>query len=110
LLQQVLADSEGGDPDAGTDASDELLSAGDRCGRFQIVGLLGRGGMATVYEAREAPPLERTVALKVLPPALLGHESFAVRFAQEARFVAGLEHPHIVPIYSSGIEDAVPLE
>jgi len=108
LLQQALADPDAGDPDAGTDASDDPLAAGDRCGRFHIVGLLGRGGMATVYEAREAPPLERTVALKVLAPALLRHESFAVRFAQEARFVAGLEHPHIVPIYSSGVDDGMP--
>lgn len=104
----MLAGSDGEDSDAEIDGSDDLLEAGDRCGRFRIVGLLGRGGMATVYEAREAPPLERTVALKVLPPALLRHESFVVRFAQEARFVAGLEHPHIVPIYSSGVDDGMP--
>ena len=108
MLGQVLAGSEGSGPDAGADGSDDLLAPGDTCGRFEIVSVLGQGGMAAVYEAREAPPLERTVALKVLPPAFLRNESFAVRFAQEARFVAGLEHPHIVPIYATGIDNGVP--
>ena len=61
--------------------SDDLLAPGATFGRFEIVGVLGRGGMAHVYEAREAPPLERTVALKVLPPEFLHNESFAARFA-----------------------------
>ena len=104
----MLVGSGGRDPDADADGSDDLLAPGDTCGRFEIVSVLGQGGMAAVYEAREAPPLERTVALKVLPPAFLRNESFAVRFAQEARFVAGLEHPHIVPIYSTGIDNGVP--
>ena len=64
--------------------------------------------MATVYEAREAPPLERTVALKVLPPEFLHHESFRARFEHEAKLVAGLEHPGVVPIYASGIDEGLP--
>ena len=82
LLGQVLVGSGGRDPNADADGSDDLLAPGDTCGRFEIVSVLGQGGMAAVYEAREAPPLERTVALKVLPPAFLRNESFAVRFAQ----------------------------
>jgi serine/threonine-protein kinase len=64
--------------------------------------------MATVYEAKEGKPLDRTVALKVLPPEFLHDETFAARFEHEARIVASLEHPNIVPIYASGIDDDVP--
>lgn len=84
------------------------LAPGTVLGRFRIGRLLGKGGMAAVYEAREAPPLERTVALKVLPPEFLHEEAFAARFVQEARVVAGLEHANIVPIYASGIDEGLP--
>ena len=109
LLKQVLEGNADPDLDVRSDASAGPLSPGDRFGRFAIAGLLGRGGMATVYEAREAPPLERTVALKVLPPEFLHHDSFAERFTHEAKLVAGLEHPGIVPIYASGIDEALGL-
>jgi serine/threonine-protein kinase len=77
-------------------------------GRFRIGRLVGKGGMAAVYEAFEAPPLERAVALKVLPPEFLHDDTFARRFMQEARVVASLEHSNIVPIYASGIDDGIP--
>jgi serine/threonine-protein kinase len=64
--------------------------------------------MAAVYEAYEASPLERTVALKVLPPEFLHDDTFAKRFMHEARVVASLEHPNIVPIYASGIDNGIP--
>src|SRR5262245_7878375 len=73
LLKQVLEGNDDPGLDVRSGASDGPLAPGDTCGRFAIIGLLGRGGMATVYEAREAPPLERTVALKVLPPEFLNH-------------------------------------
>jgi TonB family protein len=91
--------------------SDDTLVAGlddgSTLGPFRVVGLLGRGGMASVYEAHE-PRLHRAVALKVLPPEFLHDETFALRFEQEARVVARLEHPNIVPIYASGIDDGMP--
>ncbi len=76
-------------------------------GPFRIIGLLGIGGMATVYQAYDSS-LERDVALKVLPPEYLHEESFARRFRQEARVIARLEHPNIVPIYASGIDQGIP--
>jgi serine/threonine-protein kinase len=63
--------------------------------------------MATVYEARDER-LDRAVALKVLPPEFLHDVTFAERFEQEARVVAALEHPNIVPIYASGIDQGIP--
>jgi serine/threonine-protein kinase len=77
-------------------------------GPFRIERLLGKGGMATVYEAYEGGVLDRVVALKVLPPEFLHDGTFASRFAQEARFAAALEHSNIVPIYASGINGGIP--
>ena len=86
-------------------SSSDLLS-GSTLGPFHIVGLLGKGGMATVYEAYDSS-LERAIALKVLPPEFLHDESFAKRFRQEGLLVARLEHPNVVPIYSSGIDEGI---
>ncbi len=83
------------------------LEAGTMIGPFRIIGVLGVGGMATVYQAYDSS-LERDVALKVLPPEYLHEESFARRFRQEARVIARLEHPNIVPIYASGIDQGIP--
>jgi TonB family protein len=80
------------------------IAAGRTVGPFHVVRLIGRGGMGTVYEAFE-PGLDRRVALKILPAASLHEEAFARRFNQEARVIASLEHPNIVPIYASGIDD-----
>jgi serine/threonine protein kinase/tetratricopeptide (TPR) repeat protein len=79
---------------------------GRTLGPFQILSELGRGGMAVVYKARQTD-LERTVALKILPPELSLDKSYLARFLQEARSAAALEHPHIVPIYAIGAAEGV---
>ena len=84
------------------------FAPGATFGSFQIDRLIGKGGMAAVYQAHEGPPLERIVALKVLPPEFLHDDTFARRFVNEARIIASLEHAGIVPIYASGIEDGTP--
>ena len=63
--------------------------------------------MAAVYQGFE-PSLGREVAVKILPTEFLRDETFANRFLQEARVVASLEHPNIVPIYASGIDRGRP--
>src|SRR5205809_1667086 len=97
------------DPDSPLDDEGSLttFAAGTMLGSFRIVRVLGRGGMATVYEARDGR-LDRAIALKVLPPEFLHDVRFAERFEREARVVARLEHPNIVPIYASGIDDSTP--
>lgn len=80
---------------------------GQQFGRFQIVSRLGRGGMASVYTAYEHS-LDRTVALKVMPEELLDQSGFIDRFEREARVIAKLEHPHIVPLYAYGIDEGQP--
>ncbi len=68
---------------------------------YEILRLLGQGGMASVYLARERA-LKRLVALKVLDPDLGASPVFRNRFQREAETAARLEHPHIVPIYRVG--------
>jgi serine/threonine protein kinase len=77
---------------------------GQWLGDYQLQGVLGVGGMAEVYRAR-APVLDREVAVKVLPAALAADSVYVRRFREEARWVAALHHPHIVPVYHYG-EDA----
>ncbi|HEX5693173.1 MAG TPA: TonB family protein [Arenimonas sp.] len=84
-----------------------VIQVGDTVGPFTIIAKLGRGGMSTVYSAYETA-LDREVALKVLPIDLLEEPGFAERFEREARLIAKLEHPHIVPLYNYGIDDGVP--
>jgi len=83
------------------------LTDGASFGPYTIMGKLGRGGMASVYRAFEAR-LDREVALKVLPEELVESSNFADRFEREARVVAKLEHPSIVPLYSYGIDEDRP--
>ncbi len=76
-------------------------------GRYEIIRELGRGGMATVYLARD-PAFERQVAIKVLPLQLMHEGQFLVRFRREAKMIATLEHPYIVPVYDYGEENEQP--
>lgn len=105
LLETAL--SSDSDRDTFDPAHSATLPPGTTVGPFRIVGVLGRGGMATVYEAYD-DRLERAIALKVLPPEFLHGGEFARRFEKEARVVAKLEHPNIVPIYASGIDEGIP--
>ena len=73
---------------------------------YEIVRLLGEGGMASVYLARERA-LKRLVAIKVLDPELGVSPGFRARFQREAELAAGLQHPHIVPIYRVGEADGL---
>ncbi len=74
------------------------FNVGEMVGPYRVIEQLGQGGMATVYKAYHAA-LDRYVAIKVLHPAFLEDSSFLTRFQREARLVAKLDHPNIVPIY-----------
>src|SRR4030095_16098745 len=71
---------------------------GENVGPYRIIEQLGQGGMATVFKAYHAL-LDRYVAVKALHPAFNQDPNFEARFQREARVVAKLEHPHIVPVY-----------
>ncbi len=67
---------------------------------LQVGEVLGVGGFAAVFRARD-PFLERDVAIKVLDPTLARSDDLEEQFLREARIVAGVEHPHIVPLYDA---------
>lgn len=76
---------------------------GQTLGQYRIVEFIGAGGMASVYKAYQ-PSLDRHVAIKVLPAQHALTPGFKERFTQEARAVAQLSHPNILPIYDFGLE------
>ncbi len=80
---------------------------GENIGPYRVLEQLGQGGMATVYKAYHAA-LDRYVALKVLHPAFGEDPNFEARFKREARLVAKLDHPNIVPIYDYSEHDKRP--
>ena len=76
-----------------------------RLGKYEIIGEIGHGGMATVYRARDTR-LDRLVALKVMHPHLQGAKEARARFAREAVTIARLRHPNILEIYDYSGEDS----
>ena len=77
------------------------IPPGQMIGAYRIVSQIGQGGMATVYKAYHAA-MDRYVAVKVLPRQFAESQEFIGRFQQEARTIANLEHPHILPVYDYG--------
>jgi len=84
----------------------ENTLAGKTLSHYQVVSLLGAGGMGEVYLARD-PRLERTVAIKVLPGDLAGDPERMQRFEREARAASALNHPNVATIYDVGESDGV---
>src|SRR5262244_3471089 len=80
------------------------MQAGTRLGPYEILALLGAGGMGEVYRARDTR-LDRTVAVKVLPGHLTHDAQLRERFEREARAVSSLNHPNICVLHDIG-EDA----
>ena len=77
---------------------------GKKLGHYEIQSLLGAGGMGEVYRARDTR-LDRTVAVKVLPPHLSNQLDVRERFEREARTISSLNHPHICTLYDVGRQD-----
>ena len=79
-----------------------MLSTGSRIGVYEIMNLIGAGGMGEVYRARDTR-LKREVALKILPESFAADPERLARFQREAEVLAALNHPNIAAIY--GIEE-----
>jgi eukaryotic-like serine/threonine-protein kinase len=82
------------------------LLSGNRLGPYEVLDLLGAGGMGEVYRARDTR-LDRTVALKVLPGSLTSDEPSRARFQREAKAISALNHPHICALYDLGRTDGI---
>src|ERR1700680_2185642 len=79
------------------------ILTGKRLGPYEILSSIGAGGMGEVYRARDTP-LNRDVAIKVLPEVFANDADRMARFEREARVLAALNHPHIAAIY--GVEES----
>ncbi len=82
------------------------LNPGARLGHYEVVGVIGAGGMGEVYRARDAR-LGRDVAVKILPREVAGDEERLRRFEQEARAAAALNHPNILAVHDVGSDNGV---
>ena len=98
---EALVDREGGFAIDSAGDDDDALEHPSRIGRYEILGVLGTGGMGVVYRARQDLP-RRTVALKVLRPGLLSAEALE-RFEQEVHVLGRLKHPGIAQVYEASL-------
>src|SRR5271156_4552615 len=83
------------------------LTAGTKLDGYEILGLLGAGGMGEVYHARD-PALKREVAIKVLPTFVSKDPDRLQRFEQEAQAAAALNHPNILAVHQFGVFQGAP--
>src|SRR5437899_1212668 len=83
------------------------LQPGTKLGNYEIVALLGAGGMGEVYRARDLS-LQREVAVKILPASFSKDADRLRRFMQEAQATAALNHPNILSVYQIGQDDGAP--
>ena len=83
------------------------LTAGTKLDGYEVLGLLGAGGMGEVYRARD-PVLKREVAIKVLPSFVSQDPDRLRRFEQEAQAAAALNHPNILAVYQFGVFEGAP--
>src|ERR1700687_4669086 len=79
---------------------------GQQVGQYEITGLLGEGGMSTVYRARQIS-IQRDVALKVIQARLTHDPDFVKSFEREAQMIASLSHAHILKVFDYGRQDDV---
>ncbi|HWN38975.1 MAG TPA: serine/threonine-protein kinase, partial [Gammaproteobacteria bacterium] len=82
------------------------LAVGKHLGSYEILALIGVGGMGEVYKARDTR-LDRTVAIKILPDHVANDADFRQRFEREARTISSLNHPHICTLYDVGSDNGV---
>jgi serine/threonine protein kinase len=84
------------------------LTTGTRLGPYEVLEMLGAGGMEEVYKAMDTR-LNRTVAIKVLPPHFVDDPEMKQRFAREAQAIAGLNHPNICTLHDIGRHENIDL-
>lgn len=92
------------------DPVQSLLQPGTRLDRFELIGLVARGGMAEVWLARLAGPhgVERLFAVKTILPQLVAEQHFHRLFIDEARIASRIDHPNVARIHELGEHEGVP--
>src|SRR5438874_4838823 len=82
------------------------ITIGQRLGSYEVLSLVGRGGMGEVYKARDVR-LDRIVAIKVLPSNVADSSDLPGRFEREARTISSLNHPNICVLHDVGNQDGI---
>src|SRR4051794_7447826 len=90
-----------------TEASDSVIAPGTLIGRYEIVRLIGQGGMGCVYEGFHLD-LKRRVAIKTLNRSAAVNPEVRARFIREGEAASRIRHPHIVDIYDVGTHEGAP--
>ena len=103
-VESLLAQQADSFLESGPVSAIKTLSPGAKLGNFEMVELIGRGGMGEVYRARDLR-LKRDVAIKVLPAGVARDPGRIARFEREALTAGGLNHPNIVAVYEFGRDD-----
>ena len=101
VLEGLVSDPPGRDGYGLLAGAGAGIGPGSRVAGYRVEDELGQGGMAVVFRARDEH-LGRTVALKVLAPALAADEGFRQRFLRESRAAAAVDDPHIIPVFEAG--------
>src|SRR4051812_25350614 len=83
------------------------LEPGTRFGQYEIVRILGRGAMGSVFEARHLA-LKKRVALKIMHPTIASSDDMVTRFMREGEAAARIQHPHVVDVSDVGVHDGRP--
>ncbi len=102
-LQTVVVAGPDGAPAPG---SGEPLPPGSRIGPYRIIAELGRGGMGEVYLAEQLEPVQRQVALKLLPDSAAGQRERLTWFTIEAQMLANMQHPGIAQMFDAGVTES----
>src|SRR5262245_25112824 len=101
MLERIVEDNRNWSPAAKLDSRSMTLSVGTRLAHYEILALLGAGGMGEVYRARDLK-LKREVAIKILPEEFSRDADRVSRFQREAEVLASLNHPNIAAIHDFG--------
>jgi len=100
-LMKAVQPSYGNDVDATLEESHLIEGPGMRIGRYELLSLIGEGGMGLVYQAEQKEPVKRRVALKIIKPGMDSRKVIA-RFEAERQTLALLEHPNIAHVFDAG--------
>ncbi len=105
LLSLGLPAEDGTEAPSGRALGDLVERAGSQIGRYQLLSVLGEGGMGIVYLAEQEEPVKRRVALKVIKPGM-DTQQVVARFEAERQALALLHHPHIAQVFDAGTTEA----